>query len=832
MKITCVCFYLIFCISFYSTAQQQQIPGNDTSLELLPSEASHQRALPPRKGKIVEYHLYIRDTIVNFTGKTRSAIAVNGQIPAPILYFTEGDTAKIYVHNRMDKEVSTHWHGILLPNRDDGVPYITTAPIKAGETHLFEFPIRQTGTFWYHSHTKLQEQAGLYGPIVIHKANAEKQPEEVLLLSDFTDIKHKEVMRLLKRKSDFFAIKKDAVQSYGQAVAKGHLWDKLKFEWMRMPSSDLTDVYYPRYLMHGLPQRSFPQYKKGDSIRLRIVNGSAATYFWLQFSGGKIRVMSADGSDVVPVEVDKLLIATAETYDVMIKIPNNGQYEFRATAQDIKGHSSAFFGTGPTIKVPDMPSMNYFKLMAETNKMMTQMRQMGMKMVMGLKMESKNMPSPKMNELKGIEKPMPMNMPMNMTGMMNNDSGNMKHMNQDAMSNNMQAEAMGGMKMNMPDTMPMKMNMKMNTTMTMSDTMPMKRRMMQQMAMMKQMKLTGIDVPSGNGNDKVLSYDMLRQDTATALPADRPWREIHLTLSGSMQRYVWSINGKTFSQLDEKVKIHKGENVRIYFTNATMMEHPMHLHGHFFRVVNAQGDHAPMKHTFNINPMGMTIIEFAATEEKDWFLHCHTLYHLAAGMATLISYAGTESDVQQKYAAGYKDFKKEHGSQAFLWADAQIHSQGNFVNLNYSGLNWQLRERWAMSWKGNYESETYLDRFLDKRKFFRAYIESDNRYTKAANGKDGTGTLPAKQTNVAAVGMAYLLPLFVMADGRVDNKGDFRFQVSRQDFPLTKRIRLDALWNTDKEYEVGARYIIGRYFALSANYDSDYKWGAGISILY
>jgi len=299
-----------------------------------------------------------------------------------------------------------------------------------------------------------------------------------------------------------------------------------------------------------------------------------------------------------------------------------------------------------------------------------------------------------------------------------------------------------------------------------------------------------------------------------------------------MQRYVWSINGKTFSQLDEKVMIHRGENVRIFFTNATMMEHPMHLHGHFFRVVNAQGDYAPMKHTFNINPMGMIIIEFAATEEKDWFLHCHTLYHLVAGMATVISYEGTESDIQQKYADGYKKFKKEHGSLNFLWGNAQIHSQGNFVNLNYSGLNWQLRERWAMSWKGDYESETYLDRFLDKRKFLRAYIESDNRYTKSEDGKDGIGVIPAKQTNVAAVGVAYLLPLFIMADGRVDNKGDFRFQISRQDFPLTKRIRLDASWNTDKEYEIGARYILGRYFAISANYDSDYKWGAGISIIY
>lgn len=809
-------FYTILCLflfsSYYGIAQQPI--SNDTTLELLPSEASRQSALPTRKGRIVEYHLYVRDTIVNFTGKKRSAIAINGQIPAPTLYFTEGDTAKIYVHNLKNEEVSIHWHGILLPNRDDGVPYLTTAPIKAGETHLFEFPIRQTGTFWYHSHTGLQLQTGLYGPLVFYKANERKQPEEVLQISDWTDIKPKEVHRLLKRKTDYFEIKKDAVQSYGEALFKGHLWDKLKFEWVRMPSADLTDVFYPRYLMHGLPNRSFPQYKKGDSIRLRIINGSAATYFWLQFAGGKIKVLSA-GNDIVPVEVDKLLVATAETYDLLIKIPDNGQYEFRATAQDIKGYASAFFGTGSVVKVPDMPPMDYFQLMSETNKMMKQMRQMGMKMRMGISMENKNMPKLKMNELKGIEKPMnmPMNMSMNQTDKMSADNGKMRK-NQDSMSQKMKSQSMNGMDMNMPDTMPMKM------------------RMMNQMKMMKKIKLTGIDVPTGNGNDKVLSYDMLKQDTSTALPPDRPWREIHLTLSGSMQRYVWSINGKTFSELDKKVMIHKGENVRIYFTNATMMEHPMHLHGHFFRVVNMQGEFAPMKHTFNINPMGMTIIEFAATEQKDWFLHCHTEYHLMSGMATVVSYEGTESDIQKKYAAGYKEFKREHGSQTFFWANAQIHSQGGFLNANLSGLNWQLRERGAVSWKGDYESETYLDRFLDKRKFWRAYIESDNRYTKAEKGKDGTVITPAKQTNLAAAGMAYLLPLFIMIDGRVDHKGNFRFQISRQDFPLTKRIRLDALWNTDKEYEVGMRYVIGRYFAISANYDSDYKWGAGISIIY
>ncbi len=742
--------------------------------------------MPLRKGKIVVYHLYVKDSLVNFTGKRRNAIAINGQIPAPTLYFTEGDTAKIYVHNGKKEEVSIHWHGILLPNRDDGVPYLTTAPIKGGNTHLFEFPIIQTGTFWYHSHTALQEQAGLYGPMVMFKASEEKQPEEVLQLSDWSDIKPKEVLRLLKRGTDIFEIKKNAVQSWGEALVKGHLGDKFRFEWIRMPGVDLTDVFYPVYLMHGLPQRAYPKYKKGDSIRLRIINGSAATYFWLQFAGGRMKVVAADGNDIEPVEVDKLLIATAETYDVMIQLPGDGQYEFRATAQDIKGSASAFFGSGSTMKAPDIPEMNYFEAMSQMNKMMAQMRKMGMKMTMGLKMEQKGMPKPPMNKLKGVEKPMA-------------------------------KEPMADMHMKEMKT---------------PDTLPMKEKMMKQMEMMKKMKLTGFDQPPGYKGEKILNYDDLQTDTPTALAASRPWREIHLTLSGTMQRYVWSVNGKTFSKLNEKIKIHKGENVRIFFMNATMMEHPMHLHGHFFRVVNSLGNHAPMKHTFNINPMAMSVIEFAATEQKDWFLHCHTLYHMVSGMATVVSYEGTGSDIQQKFAPGFQRFIKEHGSKVFFWGSAQIHSQANFANLTISGLNWQLMERWSMKWKGDYESETSLLYFLDKRKFFAAFIGADNRFSKAIKDKSGLETAPSHKTNLAVAGITYLLPMFVMIEGRVDHNGDLRLQISRRDFPLTKRLRFDGLWNTGKEYEFGLRYVINKNISLSGNYDSDFKWGAGITFMY
>ncbi len=763
------------------------------------SDYSHQHKAPSRQGKRVVYQLNVRDTAVSFTGKKKSAIAINGQIPAPTLHFTEGDTAVIYVHNMLHEEVSIHWHGVLLPNDEDGVPYLTTTPIKGGMTHVFKFPIIQTGTFWYHSHTELQEQFGLYGPLVMYKAEENKIKEEVLQLSDWTDIKPKEVLRLLKRNSDWFEIQKGAVQSYGEALVKGQLKDRLKFDWIRMPGADISDVFFPRYLMHGAAQRNFPLYHKNDSIRLRIINGSAATYFWLQFAGGKMKIVAADGNDIKPIEVDKLLIATAETYDVIITLPDDKQYELRATAQDIKGYSSAFFGEGEKVKASDIPALDYYKTMGEMNAMMSKMKKMGMKMTMGLKMQDSHMPAPPKNMLRGLEK----TIAMPVKGMSDKE-----------------------MDMNKKD-----MDMKNMDNHQMMDSMSMKSMMMKKMAMMKT-KLTGFDMPPGNGDDKVLTYNMIQSDTVTSLPSDRPWREIHLNLSGNMLRYVWSIDGKTFSTLDKKVKIHKGENVRIYFHNATMMEHPMHLHGHFFRVITEHEQVSPMKHTFNVNPMAMSIIEFEATEQKDWFLHCHTLYHMLAGMATVISYEDTESQVQREYADGYKTFKKKHGSQTFLWANAMVQSQGTFANATVSGLKWQLNASGNGNWQGSYEAETYIRRFIDKRQYWSAYVQADNRFTIAKKDGDGNIVRNEKHEDLFAVGMAYFLPMFISIDGRIDHTGNFRFQVSRRDFPVTKRVRLDAVWNTDDEYFLGLRYVIRKNFALAGNYDSDYGWGAGIDLRY
>lgn len=698
------------------------------------------------KGKKVEYDLYVTDTMVNFTGKRRHAIAINGQIPAPILEFTEGDTAIIRVHNMMKMETSIHWHGILLPNKEDGVPYLTTSPVEPGKTYTFTFPLIQSGTYWYHSHTMLQEQSGLYGSIVIHPAQPEPELKEyVLLLSDWTDENPHQVLRYLKRGGEWYAIKKGALQSYGEAIAAGAFKDKLKQEWQRMPAMDVSDVYYNKFLLNGQETNEFKDAKPGEIIRLRIINGSASTYFNLQYANSYMRIIAADGINVTPVNVNKLEIAIAETYDVLITVPESGAAELRATSWDVTGYSSAYFGNGPVIKAPDIPRLNYFKLMKEMGSM--NMKGMDMVNMQGMDMKNMNMP---------------------------NDTASPKK--------EMDVNSMEGMKMDDMAGMDMKMEM-----------------------------------------PREFNYNMLRALYPTTLDSSLKPREVKLTLTGNMLRYVWSFDFKTLSVAD-KILIRKGERVRFVLTNNTMMRHPLHLHGHFFRFINAQGEYSPMKHTFDIKPMETVTIEFDANEEQDWFFHCHILYHMMAGMARIVSYEGSEQNEFAK--TGYKKLKKEDNA-FYPWYDLSVHSQGAWLSGNISNNKTALEFEGRASWKGNYETETHLLRYLDKNQYLAFYIGYDYRKNKTLplankpNSKDNRRVFDA--------GFYYLLPMLIRSEWRIDHTGRLRLQLERRDLPLSNNFFFDFRVNTDKEYNVAARYMIAKAFSISTNYDSDYKWGIGLT---
>src|SRR3990167_8557719 len=374
--------------------------------------------------KTVRYDLYVRDTTVNFTGKERHAYSVNGSIPMPELHFTEGDTAEIWIHNELKTETSIHWHGLILPNEQDGVPHLTTAPIKAGTTHLYKFPLVQNGTYWYHSHTGLQEQGGMYGAFIIHRQNEPKMPEYTIVLSDWTDMKPFEVHRRLHMANDWSAIKKasvqkgavqsyadrkmpeytivlsdwtdmkpfevhrrlhmandwsaikkasvqkGAVQSYADAIAAGSFKTKVGNEWKRMLAMDVSDVYYDKFLTNGQPETNAPQFKAGDKIRVRIINGSSSTYFWMRWSGGKMDVVASDGEDVVPVPVDRFIIAVAETYDVILTIPSDStSFELQATSEDRIRSTSLWLGDGIRQLISPLEPLKYFEGMQMMNDM-------------------------------------------------------------------------------------------------------------------------------------------------------------------------------------------------------------------------------------------------------------------------------------------------------------------------------------------------------------------------------------------------------------------------------------------------------------------------------
>ncbi|MHB1688991.1 MAG: multicopper oxidase domain-containing protein [Ignavibacteriaceae bacterium] len=705
----------------------------------------------------VRYDLYVNDTTVNFSGEPAKAIAVNGQIPGPTLNFTEGDTAEIYVHNLMNKETSVHWHGIILPNEQDGVPYLTSAPILPHTTHLYKFPIVQHGTYWYHSHTGFQEQRGLYGALILHRKQRDTIPEFPVVLSDWTDESPEEVIRTLKMANDWYSIEKGSAQSYGEALVQGYIGAKIEQEWLRMFPMDVSDVYYNAFLTNGKIKQALPNLKAGDKIKLRIINGSSSTYFWLQFAGGKLAVVANDGDDVVPVKVDRMIIGVAETYDVIVTIPDNMSYEFRATSEDRTNHTSLWLGSGMKMPAPTLPTLEYFK---------------GMKM---------------------------MNSMMNFDGTMNNMGMQMTDQEMD-MNTVMYPEITGSKKnkqQNMPDMGNMQMNMN----------------------------------GSSGGKIITLNYSMLKAPEKTTLP-NWQTKVLHFTLTGNMNRYQWSINNKTLSQSD-KILIHKGENVRIILDNQTMMRHPMHLHGHTFRLLNGQGDYDPLKNVLDIMPMEVDTIEFAAQYYGDWFFHCHILYHMMSGMGRVFSYTNSPPNPQ---IDTIKNTWQKFLSDENMWHFSTFiaaQSNGILPKVVAMNRNYVFDVTGGTDYKGNFETEARFGRLFGNRQFLEVYIGGDiRRLSEFHNLSPGSKEYKIENRTLATVGVDYLLPMFIQTDLRLDHTGRVRFQISRSDLALTARLRLEAMWNTDKEYDIGARYILTKRFSLSANYDSHFGAGGGITYTY
>lgn len=759
----------------------------------------------------VEYDLTIVRKEMNFTGQTVKAITVNGQLPAPTLRFTEGDHAIIRVHNQLDEETSVHWHGILLPNAMDGVPFVTFPPIAAGQTFTYEFDLRQSGTYWYHSHTMLQEQRGLYGALVIapkDKGTFDGLRDHVVILSDWTDEDESSVLHTLKRGNEWYSLRKGSGQSVLGAARLGMLGAYFSRELQRMPPMDLADVYYDRFLLNGMSRQTLAA-KPGEKVRLRIIDGSATTFFYLQFAGGPLQVIAADGLPVQPLDEPLLLVGVAETYDVIVTVPENGSYELRATAHDGSGQASLWIGDGPKHVAPDIPHPNLYATMGELSlKRVLALTPGGSMGMPGNEVRAGKFDQPGMNgmdEMKGMDH-----------GAMKQDAGKMNHA---AMT------TAPAMKHTGHDMDGMAQETVATDVATNDHEKP---------GMVSHEKsgaprstwfgLLAEDVSSKaplaadgmNPERPWPPYDKLRALQPTAFDSHKPVREIRLTLDGDMERYVWFLNNKPLSETDH-IEIKRDEIVRFIMINRTMMHHPMHLHGHFFRVLNAHGDYSPLKHTVDVPPMTTTVIEFAAEEFGDWFFHCHLLYHMESGMARMVHYQDFTPDTATAAVR-----PRLYHDPFHLYGQVDLLSQMAQGTLVYANTRHIFSAEWQAGWQRVDDVEWEVT---------PAYDYYLNRFASIFAGADFAGVGDHSEKHEGILGLRYLLPLNIGSRVWVDTAGEFQFAVEKH-LELTPRLALftEAEYDTGEKWEIraGSSYLLSKNFSLVGQWHSRFGWGGGL----
>ena len=536
-----------------------------------------------------EVRLNIAEAAFSVDGRTGHAIAINGTIPAPLIRLREGQNVRLIVNNTLDEDTSIHWHGLIVPMEMDGVPGISFPGIKPKSTFTYEFPLKQSGTYWYHSHSGLQEQVGHYGPLVIDPAGPDpiaSDREHVIVLSDWSFLHPHMIFTRMKQEGGFFNRQKETL--LGQRSEKLSQADRNEFAKMRMDPADISDVTEAAYdfLINGhSPGENWTGlFRTGERVRLRIVNAAAQTTFNLRIPGLRMTVVATDGIEVRPVVVDEFQIGNAETYDVIIQ-PEDRAYTFVAETIDRSGMGVATFAPRLGMRAPvpplrERPTLN--------------MKDMGMGDMGGMNHGA---------AAGGAG--------ASMAGM---DHSSMPGMSQGA------APAMDHSNMDMRDSS--KVAFPVGVGVDMIAPMPADR--------------TG---DPGVGLDdvghKALNYKdliSLKPRTDTRIPT----RRIDIHLTGNMERFMWSLDGEQLSENPEPYRFARNERVRLRLINDTMMTHPMHLHGHFFEIVNGHGDHQPLKHTIRVLPGGFVDLDLTADAPGDWAFHCHLLYHMHAGMMRVV----------------------------------------------------------------------------------------------------------------------------------------------------------------------------------------------------
>ncbi len=518
-----------------------------------------------------DIRLRIAHDMFTVGGRTGHAVTLNGVLPAPLIRLKEGQNVRIHVENTLDEDSSIHWHGLILPFQMDGVPGVSFPGIKPRSTFTYEFPIRQSGTYWYHSHSGHQEQQGHYGPLIIDPAAADPvacDREHVIVLSDWSFLHPHQLIARLKQEGGYFNRRKQTLlgQLSGKPGERMSASDRRMWGRMRMDPTDIADVTAATYTYlingHGPLENWTGLFRPDERVRLRIVNAAAMTIFNVRIPGLRMTVVSADGQNVRPIAIDEFQIGNAETYDVIIEPNEDRAFTFVAESIDRSGMARATLAPRPGMRAP-VPPLRERPVLT--------MKDMGM--------------------------------------------GGMDHSAHGAPSD------MGGMNMRDKSRVPSKVKVGVGVD---------------AIAMSPVDRTGDPGIGLENTGHKVLTYRDLV--SLTPNPDQRPpERTVEVHLTGNMERFMWSFDGEKFSEGVEPIRFELNERARVVLINHSMMTHPIHLHGHFFEVVNGHGGHHPVKHTVMVLPGAKLAFDLTADAPGDWAFHCHLLLHMHAGMFRVVT---------------------------------------------------------------------------------------------------------------------------------------------------------------------------------------------------
>ena len=567
----------------------------------------------PLQGNSID--LTIAETPFQIGEQRGMAKTINGTVPGPLIRLQEGQTITFNVINRLKEDTSIHWHGLILPPDMDGVPGVSFAGIKPASTFTYHYPIRQSGTYWYHSHSRGQEQLGVYGPIIIDPVEPEPYQyarEYVVMLSDWTFESPEAVFANLKKLSNYYNFQKRAAPEFLTDIGRKDLWSTLQsylmWDRMRMDPTDFADVsgYAYTYLMNGLsPESNWTgHFRPGERVRLRIINAGAMTFFDVRLPDLSMTVIQADGQNVQPVMVDELRIGPAETYDVIVNPTEDRAYTLFAETMDRSGYARGTLTPRAGMSAP---------LPKRRPRPLRTMSDMGMSMegmsMAGMDMERMNKPSRERHTSSTHE---------SMTMLGNPDTGQIHDM--DKLSKTPKDDSSHS---TIPGVEPVSHGPDHHGTGN------------QAVAEYSQ-NHSGVPGRGLENNDRrVLVYTDLK--SLTPYPDQRkPEREIELHLTGHMERYMWSFDGKKFSEAKDPIQFRFGERLRLTFVNDTMMEHPLHLHGMWMHLENGTGAYLPRKHTVIVKPAERLSVAITADAPGQWAFHCHLLFHMEAGMFRIV----------------------------------------------------------------------------------------------------------------------------------------------------------------------------------------------------